>query len=104
MLSFTHRTEKCPAEGKTCDNCGKMNHFGRACRNKQAKSNNINSNNNNYNSNNRWSSVKSSKKIYNVVETPRDNDKDISTYNKFYGWLRDDMNDGGDEEAQTMKQ
>ena len=41
MLSFTHRTEKCPAEGKTCDNCGKMNHFGRACRNKQAKSNNI---------------------------------------------------------------
>jgi hypothetical protein len=97
-----HRTEKCPAEGKTCDNCGKMNHFGRACRaSKQARSNNVNSNNNN--SNNRWSTIKSSKKIYNVVETPRDNDKDVSMYNKFYGWLKDDMNDG-DEEAQPIKQ
>ena len=68
---------------------------------KQARSNNVNSNNNN--SNNRWSTIKSSKKIYNVVETPRDNDKDVSMYNKFYGWLKDDMNDG-DEEAQPTKQ
>ncbi|XP_067687858.1 uncharacterized protein [Haliotis asinina] len=35
---FTHAPRKCPASGKSCDKCGKQNHFARVCRSKNQSS------------------------------------------------------------------
>lgn len=33
--TFPHREQPCPARGKTCDSCGKLNHFAKCCRSKR---------------------------------------------------------------------
>ena len=33
----THPIRKCPAFGKTCSNCGKVNHFAKVCRSKTSR-------------------------------------------------------------------
>jgi len=37
-FTWPHRDSPCPAKGRTCNKCGKLNHFARMCLTKQASS------------------------------------------------------------------
>ena len=97
---YPHKDNKCPADGKTCSTCNKLNHFAKVCRqgqapNRQPNKYNANGRSSSFN-NNSFNKSSNNKKVYNINtqnDVDANDEHDHAIYKKFVQWMHNEMVD-----------